>query len=178
MTFDIVRRVITNYFGYNVFYVMNITDIDDKIIKRARQNHLYEEYVAKSLPLEKVLDDCNQVLLYFAKVVEDTTNVDKRAMQEKLFNILKESISNVSKAIKDGNQAAVEGAHKQLLVDAKDLLADWLDQQLGAGITDNDIFAKLPRYWEEKYHQDMEALNVIIDFYYFGRINNIKKIVL
>ena len=31
-----------NYFGYDIFYVMNITDIDDKIIKRARQNHLYE----------------------------------------------------------------------------------------------------------------------------------------
>ena len=27
LTFDIVRRVIQDYFGYNVFYVMNITDI-------------------------------------------------------------------------------------------------------------------------------------------------------
>nr|CAH7726848.1 unnamed protein product [Callosobruchus chinensis] len=45
ITFDILRRVLTDYFGYNVFYVMNITDIDDKIIKRARQNHLYEKYV-------------------------------------------------------------------------------------------------------------------------------------
>ena len=34
LTFDIVRRVISDYFGYNIHYVMNITDIDDKIIKR------------------------------------------------------------------------------------------------------------------------------------------------
>merc|ERR1719384_2391752 len=34
LSFDILRRVMTNYFGYDVFYVMNITDIDDKIIKR------------------------------------------------------------------------------------------------------------------------------------------------
>merc|ERR1719464_1109901 len=61
LTFDIVRRVIQDYFGYNVFYVMNITDIDDKIIKRARQNHLYEEYLAKKHGLEQVLDDCNKV---------------------------------------------------------------------------------------------------------------------
>ena len=34
LTFDIVRRVFSDYFGYSIHYVMNITDIDDKIIKR------------------------------------------------------------------------------------------------------------------------------------------------
>jgi len=33
--FDIIRRILTNYFGYNVTLCMNITDIDDKIIDRA-----------------------------------------------------------------------------------------------------------------------------------------------
>lgn len=33
--FDIIRRILTNYFGYNVTLCMNITDIDDKIIERA-----------------------------------------------------------------------------------------------------------------------------------------------
>ena len=36
VTFDIVRRILSDYFGYDVFWVMNITDIDDKIILRAR----------------------------------------------------------------------------------------------------------------------------------------------
>lgn len=35
VSFDIVRRVLGDYFGYDVDYVMNITDIDDKIINRA-----------------------------------------------------------------------------------------------------------------------------------------------
>jgi cysteinyl-tRNA synthetase len=43
-------------------YVMNITDIDDKIIKRARQNHLYDEYLKKNHNLEKILDDSNKVM--------------------------------------------------------------------------------------------------------------------
>ena len=47
------------------------------------------------------------------------------------------------------------------MVDAKDLLSDWLDKQHGANITENEIFSKLPKYWEEKYHQDMEALNIL-----------------
>ena len=81
LSFDILRRVLQNYFGYDVFYVMNITDIDDKIIKRARQNHLYQAYVAASHPLERVLEDCNTVLVYFAGVVKITTDPDKRTMQ-------------------------------------------------------------------------------------------------
>ena len=38
LTFDIVRRVISDYFGYNIFYVMNITDIGE----------LYESFDRKS----------------------------------------------------------------------------------------------------------------------------------
>ena len=159
LTFDIVRRVIQDYFGYNVFYVMNITDIDDKIIKRARQNHLYEEYLAKKHGLEQVLEDCNQVLEKFAITVSETTDPDKKVMQERLFNTLKTSVFNVAEAQKAGS-GLVE-AQNQLLVDAKDLLSDWLDKQFGGGITDNQIFAKLPRHWEEMYHQDMENLNIL-----------------
>ncbi|KAL0265869.1 UNVERIFIED_CONTAM: hypothetical protein PYX00_011586 [Menopon gallinae] len=35
VSFDVIRRVLSEYFGYHVVYAMNITDIDDKIIKRA-----------------------------------------------------------------------------------------------------------------------------------------------
>jgi cysteinyl-tRNA synthetase len=35
---DIIRKILSRYFRYDVFYVMNITDIDDKIIKRSNEN--------------------------------------------------------------------------------------------------------------------------------------------
>ena len=35
---DIMKRVMRDYFGYNIHMVMNITDIDDKIIKRANES--------------------------------------------------------------------------------------------------------------------------------------------
>jgi cysteinyl-tRNA synthetase len=38
VTFDIVRRVLEDYFGYSCLFVMNVTDVDDKIILRARRN--------------------------------------------------------------------------------------------------------------------------------------------
>lgn len=31
ISFDILRRVLRDYFGYDVFYCMNITDVDDKV---------------------------------------------------------------------------------------------------------------------------------------------------
>eukprot|EP00179_Madagascaria_erythrocladioides_P021745 CAMPEP_0198347984 /NCGR_PEP_ID=MMETSP1450-20131203/87695_1 /TAXON_ID=753684 ORGANISM="Madagascaria erythrocladiodes, Strain CCMP3234" /NCGR_SAMPLE_ID=MMETSP1450 /ASSEMBLY_ACC=CAM_ASM_001115 /LENGTH=79 /DNA_ID=CAMNT_0044053561 /DNA_START=1 /DNA_END=237 /DNA_ORIENTATION=+ len=41
LSFDIMRRVFEDYFGYDVHLVVNITDIDDKIIKAARGNYLF-----------------------------------------------------------------------------------------------------------------------------------------
>lgn len=38
--FDIVRRILEDYFGFNVTYVINVTDVDDKIIKKANLNLL------------------------------------------------------------------------------------------------------------------------------------------
>ena len=31
VTQDILRRILVDYFGYDVHFVMNITDIDDKV---------------------------------------------------------------------------------------------------------------------------------------------------
>lgn len=31
VTQDIIRRILRDYFGYNIHFVMNITDIDDKV---------------------------------------------------------------------------------------------------------------------------------------------------
>merc|ERR1719259_1200249 len=126
LTFDIVRRVIQNYFGDKIFYVMNITDIDDKIIKRARQNHLYEAYLAEKPPLDKVLTDCNAVLKNFATVVAETTDEDKRKMQERLFKTLTEAVSQVQAAFDKGSEAEINTAEENLLVKAKDLLSDCL----------------------------------------------------
>lgn len=161
LSFDILRRVLQNYFGYDVFFVMNITDIDDKIIKRARQNHLYQEYLDQRHGLDKVLEDCNSVMLYFAEVVAATTDPDKKAMQERLFSKLKAAVLHLGEAVKGGNKEQVSSSQSALLVEAKDLLSDWLDSRLGSQVTDNSIFSALPRHWEQEFHKDMQDLNVL-----------------
>lgn len=54
VTFDVIRRVLEDYFGYNVLYVMNVTDVDDKIILRARRNHLVQRYKQQETDASKV----------------------------------------------------------------------------------------------------------------------------
>ncbi|KAM5138233.1 cysteine--tRNA ligase, cytoplasmic [Mantella aurantiaca] len=63
ISFDILRRVLKDYFKYDVFYCMNITDIDDKIIKRARQNYLFQEYKEKRPEPGAMLKDVKTALV-------------------------------------------------------------------------------------------------------------------
>lgn len=51
--FDYVRRILEDYFGFEVELVMNITDIDDKIILRAAENGWEQAHPGQQLPVSK-----------------------------------------------------------------------------------------------------------------------------
>ncbi|KAM5147446.1 putative cysteine--tRNA ligase, mitochondrial isoform 2-T3 [Callospermophilus lateralis] len=61
--FDIIRRILTKVFGCNIVMVMGVTDVDDKIIKRAHEMRvspaalasLYEEDFKQDMAALKVL---------------------------------------------------------------------------------------------------------------------------
>ncbi|KAJ5104732.1 hypothetical protein NUU61_002079 [Penicillium alfredii] len=65
---DIIRRIMRDYFKFDVNFVMNITDVDDKIILRARQQHVFNEFVAASpvITLE-VLDTAKSAFAAYLK---------------------------------------------------------------------------------------------------------------
>lgn len=78
------------------------------------------------------------------------------------------AVASVEEAVKSADSGRISKSQEELLLAAKDLLSDWLDKQFGSDVKDNAIFSKLPQYWEEKYHEDMDALNVIIFIAYLG----------
>lgn len=155
ISIDILRRVLQDYFNYEVFYCMNITDIDDKIIKRARQNYLYEQYLTKNLALSKILEDVESAMKPFIVKLEKEEDPDKKGMYVKIKAKVEKALSEV-KASQDEGQS-----RERLCVDGKDVLCDWLDKTHGSEVTDNSIFARLPQFFEEDFHKDMEALNVL-----------------
>ncbi len=42
------------YFHYDTLYVMNVTDVDDKIINRARRNYLLDHFCATATNPDQV----------------------------------------------------------------------------------------------------------------------------
>jgi len=59
--FDIIRRLLETYFGYDVSLVMNITDIDDKIIMRSNEKGIPFSELARHWEVEylKDMEDLN-----------------------------------------------------------------------------------------------------------------------
>ncbi|KAL3993443.1 E1A/CREB-binding protein [Sarotherodon galilaeus] len=98
----------------------------------------------------------------FQTQLASTTDPDKKQMLERLDSAVTASLQPLQAAMesKAADEVIRPLAHV-LLENSKDLLADWLDKQFGSHITENSIFSLLPKYWEEEYHKDMEALNVL-----------------
>lgn len=86
LTFDVLYRLMKIQ-GYNVHYVHNITDIDDKIIERAKQTGLSEMQIANKYSEEyfklmevfnvyipeihKVSDEIKDIISFIEKLVEN-----------------------------------------------------------------------------------------------------------
>jgi hypothetical protein len=60
VTMDIIRRILEDYFSYDVFLQVNVTDIDDKIIARARRNKLLADYAASGKSFAESRPACRQ----------------------------------------------------------------------------------------------------------------------
>ncbi|KAJ2950710.1 hypothetical protein O0L34_g8970 [Tuta absoluta] len=161
ISFDILRRVLSNYFGYDILFVMNITDIDDKIIKRARQNHLYEKYVKENKNLNEIVDDATTVVNYYEDVVKNTGDPDKKTAMQKMLDKVALAVQDLKSSIQSKDEAKIAQSKSDLLKFAKDPISEWLDSKFGATVTDNAIFTTLPRHFENEYHKDMKALNIL-----------------
>ncbi|TNM90586.1 hypothetical protein fugu_002875 [Takifugu bimaculatus] len=132
-----------------------------KIIKRARQNFLLDQYKEKQPQSAQILQDVLSAREPFKAHLAATADPDKKQMLERLDAAVSVALQPVQTAM-EGNAAdeVVQPLAQVLLENSKDLLADWLDKQFGSQVTENSIFFNLPKFWEEEYHKDMEALNV------------------
>jgi len=170
LTFDIIRRIMEDYFGYEVFYQINVTDIDDKIILRARQNKLLAEYDRSSS--EKVTKDITEaVRVQIEKrkktfdelqqpVPTDTPNY-KRVVSER-EKLVKEAELKLSQALEIGQAVEKCTEIDDKIAATSDYLAEYLDKTLGLGetVTDNAVFDAHAREFEKLYQKDMDDLKI------------------
>eukprot|EP00798_Chlamydomonas_sp_ICE-L_P002666 gene2666-biopygen8694 len=146
VTFDIIRRVLEDYFGYNILYVMNVTDVNDKIIIRARRNYLLAKYKeGKHTDAEAAAADKKGVL-------QRKLNELDGAIKNKAHKL-----SQIQTALRALGQA---GDSDTIYAVASDFVAEELDREQGKSVTDSSIFRAHAAKYEAEFTQDMDSLGV------------------
>jgi cysteinyl-tRNA synthetase len=173
LTFDILRRIMEDYFQFDLLYQVNITDVDDKIILRARQNKLMADYKAEVKeygPVQKYVQTAMAAMRQKleGKVQElqealpegtPARQVEKReeALAEAKFKLgqFGETEADVAKV-----EASGSNSMEELIQAAHDAVATQLDKERGSTVTDQKIFEDHARRFEREFFEDMQALGV------------------
>lgn len=181
ITFDIIRRILEDYFNYEVFFVMNITDVDDKIIVRARRNYLMKQFMEKRKATgwdEEILIDIKKALDYYIKdkdrklgvleqedIKHSTGKINKKELEadlsiaaakqysarDKLSAISSKSIEELNKTIPDPVQFAY------------DPLVEYLDALHGPSLSNETMREAIREHaskFESDFFREMDMLNV------------------
>jgi cysteinyl-tRNA synthetase len=190
LTFDVVRRVLEDYFGYSVLYVMNVTDVDDKIILRARRNHLLAEYrAAHGGDAARVRADAAAALAAAEAAQRAKLAAAAAALAEAEVEIgaaaagasgaaggaslakrregLAEAAAQEALLVRQAGEARAALAAlppaapaADALAIAADALAAALDAAQGGGVTDPGVFRAHAARFEAAFLEDMDALGV------------------
>ncbi|KAI9828322.1 MAG: hypothetical protein M1832_002750 [Thelocarpon impressellum] len=191
VTTDILRRVLQDYFGYEVEFVMNITDVDDKIILRARQQHLlaafrekhdpvdeeaaeiaraaYSAYLTKNLPrLPGSVEPTSyeqEVTTAYGPILEGKATVSGEGVPgdaEAKVKMHHKTLQAASKALAAA-QTGTSPAATEFYAGTGDILLPHLDGLHGSSIRSDDygIFTKLTQHWERRFREDLRMLNCL-----------------
>jgi len=177
LTFDIMRRIMSDYFKYNVLYQINITDIDDKIILRARQNELiarlekdesvsFQDLVEMTSKAVEEATAKGNTKLEDIKAQIDAAKAEgnKRMIteQEEQLKMHIQKMENLTKELPDIETAKTDANQDRanLIKVAKGVLAPMLDREKGDSVTSHDVFNGHARRFEREYMEDMAALGI------------------
>ncbi|EAU91074.2 cysteinyl-tRNA synthetase [Coprinopsis cinerea okayama7 len=188
VTQDVMRRILTDYFGLNIQYVMNVTDIDDKIIERTRQHYFLDKFRQKHTRLtldliseveEAVEAYCHEHLTGLPnttsleelwsnldKLASDQTWLETRAKESDRLNLRLASIRRCREALKavrahyDDGVVSTESAH-QLIEASSDILGPALNHKSRSQQLDPGLYRRLAAHWEAEFFSDMAKLNVV-----------------
>ncbi|OHF01730.1 tRNA synthetase class I catalytic domain-containing protein [Colletotrichum orchidophilum] len=178
---DIIRRIMMHYFGADVKFVMNITDVDDKIIIKARRQRLLELEKQKKYSGEEL---AKLTLTAFRAYAEKSlTLIQSSDLDEN--NYLERRDSAYGKILaggtltgegKPGDDEAKTKMHianmdaaafaikdKKFFPGTDEILLPYLDSLYKETIdtSDQTIFTDLTQSMEKEFFDDMDALNCL-----------------
>lgn len=169
---DICRRILQDYFGYNINFVQNVTDIDDKIIISARQQYLFEQKIA-NVYTEKTPELVEQVKGYLGEYVSKNLPDFSGDLEKDLLPwiasldltalaVSAPKLPMHANALKRAHEAIFGAApFADFLSAVEEVCVPSLDAKYGSSVVEPSIFKKLPAYWENSFNEDMAKLNVL-----------------
>ncbi len=189
VSLDILRRVMRDYFQFKVRFVMNVTDVDDKIVLKGRYQYLGArlqkeiESMERSKAAAEAISAGRAALKHYLSshlplVSSDTTAETYSEEANRAYSHLAESEPSDQNAklkmhIKNCQSAAEalfalekapdDSPLSDFFDGAKDVLHPYLDHLYGSTIDsqDHSIFTAVARKFEKRYFDDMHALNVL-----------------
>lgn len=183
---DIIRRILSDYFKFRMSFVMNITDVDDKIILAARQQYLLRQFIADHPALDSpVLDTTKSAFQHYvqknlSQLPADLEPPAFAADAEKEYGHVLKGDALAKDGTPPGDKEAKIKMHLKTATSAADALSDtgvepeafyakaagvlliYLDAHHGSSIdtSDHSIFTTLTKNYEDRFFNDMRALNV------------------
>jgi cysteinyl-tRNA synthetase len=190
VTIDILRRVMRDYFGYKLHFVQNVTDVDDKIILRGRQQHILSLFKEQNPTVSKsVIDATTKAFDFYVKKNLPLLSPDlhprdfNKESAEKYADVIAgksvdgtglptDKEAKIKMHLKTVGTAATallapslssETDTAEFYAGAEDVLLPYLDSLSGSSIDANDhtIFTKLTQKYEARFNEDMRSLNVL-----------------
>ncbi|KAI8933453.1 hypothetical protein NX059_010067 [Plenodomus lindquistii] len=190
VTIDILRRILSGYFGYNLQFVQNITDVDDKIILRGRQQHLLAQFKAQNPTVtQEVINTTIKAFDAYVKknlpLLSQDVNIGNfnQESAEKYANVIQgksvegvgppgDKEAKIKMHLRTASAAATSllapsktapGDAEVFYAGAEDVLLPYLDSLHGSTIdaSDHTVFTKLTQKYEARFNEDMRSLNVL-----------------
>lgn len=165
---------------------MNITDVDDKIILAARQQYLLSQFLAEHQDVDAIVRQTTSEAFeaYLRKnlslISHDTTPETYEKAAEAAYGHVLAGKSLANDGTSPGDNEAKAKMHlktaqsasdalllkeatlEQFALKASGVLLPFIDAQRSSTVTgkDHDIFTKLTKQYEQRFFEDMKALNV------------------
>ena len=166
VTMDIMRRLLTDYFGYDVFYVMNITDIDDKIILRSRRKHLLKLWKARHGGDAAAVRAVVTAAAGDVAAANEAIKADTTDPKEQLALATHARVTEVLAQADAGADALLAVAEDMVMARLDKL---WFEEDasvedlFGSKVEDlaaHEVFSAHAYHFEQEFLDDMKGLNV------------------
>ena len=164
ITFDIIRRIISKYFSMNITLAMNITDVDDKIIRATRENFFFKSFLTKHIsPISPITP----------------ISISKEEISQKIHSFYTKTLLSLSETetnIKSSQSIAKENNNYKELNDLKEELLT-IEYKIMNTNTDFETFKQSILTIEELTIEELITGNKTIIGIYLNYIfnNNIKE---